>query len=888
MEYLVAKISGKHSPEIYSNKGSQFQFIVPILILIFLLVFLSNSKAVNYYWVGGAGSWSDNKHWSLSSGGTPCACTVPTSIDNVFFDANSFTSINNIVTVNAVNPVCHDMNWTGVLFTPTFTGSNTLRIYGSLTLTSAMIWSYTGWITFEAITSGKTITSAGKTFSTITFQGIGGGWTLMDSLSVAGPLGLTSGSLNTNNHKVNCRQFNCSGYARSLSLGSSVFTINYTAATSYILNMSSENLIFNAGTSTLIIYGLPATDITSVKFTGIEPLTFYNIKTANSSGFCSPLPDFNWDIITKTTIHKLTISGNQFHLLNNISNTKILIDSLLVMGDCFKTIDDSYQLKINDIVCSQNVSLFLNVDQDDTIKNILFNGDECTINGNNAKFHKVILNRNSYINGNNTFDSLALAPGYLYELASFKTQTIVNSFSAEGSCTGNILIKASANGNQTTLFKAGGIVSSNHLVLQDINATGGATFNADNSIDHGNNTGWNINPSSPKNFFWVGDTGDWNAPNHWSESSGGTGGTCIPSPIDNVFFDVNSFSSTNQKVTINVEHALCNSMDWTGATFSPTFTGDNSRNFHIYGSLKLISDMIWDFSGFTFFESNTPGKTITSAGNAFQNHVFFQGLGGSWSLSDGFQTTKNLYLSYGTLNTNNQSVYCKTFSSENSGSRGLILGKSVINCNSPLYDYNFRLTSDNLAFNAGTSTIKLSGINTNLYPVVIKGSQPLDFFNIENTNNNNCTSDAYSCWDVRTKVTIHKLTLFNKQLRLVKNGSFNNVKISIDSLLIMGECDKVFDTIYNLKIQDIVGSQNASLVLNADHQDTIRIPSGTLFSMDSYALLMATMQISTKRSSTVMVVSMAIILSTASLLLRVLSIISIQERLKQSTTIFQP
>ena len=104
----------------------------------------------------------------------------------------------------------------------------------------------------------------------------------------------------------------------------------------------------------------------------------------------------------------------------------------------------------------------------------------------------------------------------------------------------------------------------------------------------------------------------------------------------------------------------------------------------------------------------------------------------------------------------------------------------------------------------------------------------------------------------------------------------------------MGECDKVFDTIYNLKIQDIVGSQNASLVLNADHQDTIRIPSGTLFSMDSYALLMATMQISTKRSSTVMVVSMAIILSTASLLLRVLSIISIQERLKQSTTIFQP
>lgn len=44
----------------------------------------------NRYWVGGTGNWSDaTNHWSDSSNGTPNASFLPTSSDNVYFDANS-------------------------------------------------------------------------------------------------------------------------------------------------------------------------------------------------------------------------------------------------------------------------------------------------------------------------------------------------------------------------------------------------------------------------------------------------------------------------------------------------------------------------------------------------------------------------------------------------------------------------------------------------------------------------------------------------------------------------------------------------------------------------------------------------------------------------------
>lgn len=59
-----------------------------------------NNPGQTYYWVGGSGQWSDQSHWSLSSGGTS-AGQVPTLSDRVFFDENSLPENSNTISLSA-------------------------------------------------------------------------------------------------------------------------------------------------------------------------------------------------------------------------------------------------------------------------------------------------------------------------------------------------------------------------------------------------------------------------------------------------------------------------------------------------------------------------------------------------------------------------------------------------------------------------------------------------------------------------------------------------------------------------------------------------------------------------------------------------------------------
>lgn len=53
-----------------------------------------------------------------------------------------------------------------------------------MTLYSGLVRTYTGALTFNATTTGKTLTFAGSTWnSTIIFNGAGGEWTIQDTLT---------------------------------------------------------------------------------------------------------------------------------------------------------------------------------------------------------------------------------------------------------------------------------------------------------------------------------------------------------------------------------------------------------------------------------------------------------------------------------------------------------------------------------------------------------------------------------------------------------------------------------------------------------------------------------------------------------------------------------
>jgi len=133
------------------------------------------------------------------------------------------------------------------------------------------------------------------------------------------------------------------------------------------------------------------------------------------------------------------------------------------------------------------------LDLNDSIHNILFNGDYCQIYSIGTKFHKVILNGDGRIYGNNIFDTLTFSAGSSYFLDSWSNQIVNDHFSALGNGCFPITIQSITSGSQSIITKSSGDVVCGYLELRDQKAMGGATFYAGvNSSNVSNNSGWNF------------------------------------------------------------------------------------------------------------------------------------------------------------------------------------------------------------------------------------------------------------------------------------------------------------------------------------------------------------------------------------------------------------
>jgi hypothetical protein len=590
------------------------------LLLVLLLASVSVSQAANYYWVGGTGNWSDYaSHWATTSGGAVFHSQVPTPSDNVFFDGNSFTASGQVVIIDQTIVQCYNMSWTGVTNNPSFVilTSNKLRILGSLTFVSGMTTTITGDVSFESSTSGQTITTAGASFANVSFDGVGGSWTLLDNFTSADDyhyyITMANGTLNTNNKMVSAFAIDVTGGLMNLS--GSVINVTFRWQ-----NLSPNPATINAGTSTINLTGWPLAGVAYFTGSGQSHQTYYNLS-------------FN------------------------------------------------------------STASLLNIGQIGNDGGSTFTGT-ASFNGNVFVY-----------NSGNVFNNMTLTPGYTYTFKSGVTQTINGTLNAIGNCGALINIKADINGTAAILSKSSGSVSVSYTALRDISAVGGASFSAANSFDLGNNSGWTITAPAPKNLYWVGNGGNWGDGGHWSLSSGGSASGCSPTPVDNVFFDANSFTSSGQTVTVDIPVALCHNISWTGVTNNPAFVIPTSNKLRILGSLTFVSGMTTTITGDVSYESSTSGQTITTAGASFAN-VSFDGVGGSWTLLDNFTSADDYHyyitMANGTLNTNNKMV--SAFAIDVTG--GLMnLSGSVINVT-----FRWQNLSPNPAtINAGTSTINLTG-----------------------------------------------------------------------------------------------------------------------------------------------------------------------------------
>jgi gliding motility-associated-like protein len=280
-----------------------------------------------------------------------------------------------------------------------------------------------------------------------------------------------------------------------------------------------------------------------------------------------------------------------------------------------------------------------------------------------STFNNVIFAGESFINGSNHFTVLTLGTGKNSHLFGGSTQT-VHQLQNNSSC-GSWDFDNSYAPTKATIRSASNIELSN-VRISGIDVIGKAQYNA-TGTDLGNNSGWKFSSHTAQNFYWIGGSGNWSDPEHWTTSKdGGISSGCIPTRFDNVFFAKYSGESPS---IISDGTAEFHNMTWESANGNPSISG----NLNCYGSLTLQSSLS-HYGGFNFLSSDEVSTITTNSAILANNFdVNFSGIG-TYELTDDLTTNSRIYFTKGKLNTNGKTVTALSF---NGNEANLPKGESI-------------------------------------------------------------------------------------------------------------------------------------------------------------------------------------------------------------------
>jgi hypothetical protein len=502
----------------------------------------------NRYWVGGTANWDGTAgtKWALTSGGAG-GQAVPTSVDDVFFDASSGAVT---CTISIGNAGAKSINCTG--FAGSLSGSTAITVSGSVTLSAAMVYFYTGTLTINAT---GTLTTAGKTLNVLVINAAGGTVTLGDSLTVTGFSGTTlnagtfdlagfavsTGIFNSNNSNTRAIAFGSNNIALTsgfvsqliLSMGNTT-NFTYTGTGGFVRNSVAQseievnaaaslsgapNLSIVGGSSTITF--VSGSTFKNLDFTGSSGLFSGTIKvwgnlTLSSVGTYSLSPTFigsgtvtcSGKALLGTTINGagITVSANGPFLSNSLTLTQGTFDAAnyaVTLSSFNSNNSNTRTLNMGTgtwIITGSGsnswdattVTGLTVIPSTSTIT--MISASAKTFAGGGLAYYN--LNQGGAgtltISGSNTFNNItnSVQPATVTFTAG-TTQT-VSSFGMAGTAGNLITINSATSGSQFTLSKASGTVTAQYLAIQDSNATGGATWNASSptNTNLGNNTGW--------------------------------------------------------------------------------------------------------------------------------------------------------------------------------------------------------------------------------------------------------------------------------------------------------------------------------------------------------------------------------------------------------------
>lgn len=254
------------------------------------------------YWVaGGTGNYNSTTNWSATSGGASGA-SVPSTVDNVFFNASSGAGT---ATINVASN-CANLNLTG--FTGTLAFTNTLSVNGTILNFGLGTYTITGASQLQLLTA-MTITSNATNYTgNLSFTG-NVIYTLADNLTISGSLNLNCTSSQTINGNTIFISSNLNHINTGITLGTTVFNFNGTGTWSHTSTVALRNnvTINTAGTLTLgtnVYYNTGTlTYIAGTVVTTGSTLNIGVATTLNTNGI-------TWNNIKTTTGVAITLTSN--------------------------------------------------------------------------------------------------------------------------------------------------------------------------------------------------------------------------------------------------------------------------------------------------------------------------------------------------------------------------------------------------------------------------------------------------------------------------------------------------------------------------------------------------------------------------------------------------
>lgn len=609
-------------------------------LLILSVLITCQLYAADYYWVGGAGNWSDLNHWRLGSSAGSIPSIVPSSADNVFFDANSnFTAGNKTVTLDG-NGFCNNMTWGAVTNSPSFTTANAafiVQLSGSLLLSPTT--TYTAIFAFKGATAA-TLKTNGTVLGEFGMEidKPGSSLTVIDSLVVPA----VTNTLNTNQVTLTAGTFNATG---------------------------KKVVVYHFFTNNNNVRTL---DMANTNFTANLAFQFYGLnKTLNAAG--STLKSYYY-YTDGGTFNKVTVTsavGPNVIVINNSTFSALTFSP--AAGAIYSDIGTNNT--VDTLVFNREGS----IGASNTVGSVLFTLGG-SIDGTGNVIRKITALNTFQISNNytNTVDSVLLASN---RTTTFKGTFNINKYLyvAGAACEAYTEINGDSTAG-TVNFASGAVVDISNVILTGVKATGPGTPFPVNGIDGGDNTGFTITEpaGTGTTLYWVGGAGDWNNRAHWSTTSGGTGGACIPFKNDNVVFDANS--GLAGAIVTTSSSSFCKDMTWAAGVGTVTFNESSTASFRVYGSAVLRSTVTLN-AQIEFWGSSA--ATLTTNGGGLGNLQLWISKTGSGSITlldnwSNLSAGAGISFASGNLNMAGRTLSFYAFNSNNNLARNLNISNATI------------------------------------------------------------------------------------------------------------------------------------------------------------------------------------------------------------------